>query len=131
MVKKNIWLVKYSLILLLLIVSASAFSSSWVLSWQRPVLREDGSDLLFADIDHYMLYCGTRSGDYTEQAQINRTLLSTPLPAAIDYKTKTYCVMTTVDTGGRESAYSNEKMIDLTPTQKVLPKTPTNIRIIF
>ena len=75
------------------------------LSWSAPATRTDGEPLPLSDIDGYRLYYGKKKGDYVRGADIkdgtaqSATVTGVPLG-------KYYVVMTTYDTNGIESDYS-------------------------
>ncbi len=83
------------------------------LDWTIPVVREDGTALPLDKISGYKIYYGTRSGDYTDSLNLVPAKDSTG-KAITDYNLASlphgtyYFTMTTVDTAGRESLYSNE-----------------------
>ncbi len=82
------------------------------LDWTIPVAREDGSVLPLAAIDRYKIYYGSSSGNYTASLNVNSvdasgTAVSDFNLAEFSQGTY-YFVMTTLDSGGRESPYSNE-----------------------
>lgn len=121
------------LFLVLVLFSATAFADLQV-SWEPPTQRADGTAFDPAtEIDHYTLYCdSTAGGPYVEATtQIPGTATgsaysvpaATFFPAYGDY----YCVMTTTDLGGRESAFSQEVLLTYAPAQ---PNPPTNLLII-
>ncbi|MGB5179534.1 MAG: fibronectin type III domain-containing protein [Gammaproteobacteria bacterium] len=75
------------------------------LSWSAPATRTDGEPLSLSDIDGYRLYYGKKKGEYVKGADIkdgaaqSATVTGVPLG-------KYYVVMTTYDTSGVESDYS-------------------------
>ena len=75
------------------------------LSWSAPATRTDGEPLSLSDIDGYRLYYGKKKGEYVRGADIkdgaaqSATVTGVPLG-------KYYVVMTTYDTNGVESDYS-------------------------
>ena len=72
----------------------------WKLTWIAPSQREDGSGISLSEIAGYKIYCGVESGVYNEPVQVIGTQYI--------LMTTRYCVVTTVDTDGRESTYSEE-----------------------
>jgi len=79
-------------------------------SWTPPTTYVDGSSLPANEIDSYNAYCGASSGVYT---------IATPMGNVVSYVidgdlpknnkiTTYYCVVTTIATNQKESAYSNE-----------------------
>jgi len=86
-------------------VAFNAWAYSFQITWDAPTTREDGTELLLAEIDHYDLYAdgellaAVPGGDSTTQA---------------DLSPGQHCfAMKTVDTDGRESVFSNEVCKDL------------------
>jgi len=82
------------------------------LDWAVPVTREDGSALPLKEIAKYKIYYGSSSGNYTASLSVNSVDASgrpvsdfslASLPPGTYYFT-----MTTLDSAGRESPYSNE-----------------------
>lgn len=75
------------------------------LNWSAPATRTDGEPLSLSDIDGYRLYYGKKKGEYVRGADIkdgaaqSATVTGVPLG-------KYYVVMTTYDTNGVESDYS-------------------------
>lgn len=77
-----------------------------ILNWTPPTERTDNTPLAQSEISHYMVYCGD-SGNYTEGTLVNG--LTHTIDASLYPPNSTlYCAVTTVDTDGRESAYSTE-----------------------
>ena len=85
-----------------------------VLSWVAPAERTDNSSLSMAEISGYRIYIGDSTGNYPQHVEINDAyadeynLSSITLPAGTYY-----AVMTTVDTDGRESSYSQEVVFNV------------------
>ena len=75
------------------------------LSWSAPSTRTDGEPLSLSEIDGYRIYYGKKKGEYVRGADIkdgaaqSATVTGVPLG-------KYYVVMTTYDTNGVESDYS-------------------------
>lgn len=80
-------------------------TQSIALSWVAPVEREDGTPISMADIAGYRVYFGIREGEYTNEVDVHG---SDNMQVSVDrLPTGTYyIVVTTVDSDGRESAYS-------------------------
>ena len=75
-----------------------------------PTQREDGTPLSLSAIEGYRVYYGTTAGDYQIQVNIGPATIEEDIEALIgslDSGTY-YSVVTTVDTEGRESLYSDE-----------------------
>jgi hypothetical protein len=86
--------------------SSAATNGSVTLNWVAPVARADGSPISLADIDGYRVYYGATEGNYTNRIDVNdgtaeEIALRGLTPGTI------YIVVTTYDTAGRESAYSD------------------------
>jgi hypothetical protein len=83
--------------------SGSSTYSSITLSWYKPTLNSDGSNL--NDLAGYKIYYGTSSNNYTQSidvGNITSAVISSLSPG-------TWCFATTAyDTAGNESGYSNE-----------------------
>ena len=82
-------------------------TGSVVLNWTAPVARADGSALAMSEITGYAVYYGKSAGNYPNARDINdgsdTSVTITNLPPATYYM-----VVTTRDSGGRESSYSSE-----------------------
>ena len=80
-----------------------------ILSWVAPAERTDNSSLSMAEIAGYRIYYGTTQGSYSQHVVINDAYADEYDLASINLPAGTYyAVMTTVDTDGRESSYSQE-----------------------
>ena len=86
--------------------SPAVTDSSATINWVAPVARADGSPLSLADIGGYRVYYGTTEGDYPNRIDVtDGTAVGTVLT---DLPPGTYYfVVTTQDTAGRESKYSD------------------------
>jgi hypothetical protein len=75
------------------------------LSWVAPVEREDNTPISMSEIAGYKIYYGTTQGEYTSSIDIADGSAEgykiTGLPSGTYY-----IVVTTYDTDGRESGYS-------------------------
>jgi hypothetical protein len=75
------------------------------LEWTAPVSRTDGSPLPPSEINGFTVYYGKSPGNYTYYADVSdstaQDVTVTDVPVG-----KYYVVMTTYDSGGRESGYS-------------------------
>ncbi|MGB5408431.1 MAG: fibronectin type III domain-containing protein, partial [Thiogranum sp.] len=89
--------------------AAAAQTGSVSLSWTAPVSRADGSALALSEISGYTVYYGTSSGNHPNSLIINdgsatsATINNLPLGTY-------YLVVTTLDSGGRESSHSSEAL---------------------
>jgi hypothetical protein len=80
------------------------------LNWVAPSEREDGTGLALSEIAGYRIYYGTTAGVYQNQIDINDHTAEQAQIAYIPVG-RYYVVMTTIDTEGRESAYSSEVVV--------------------
>lgn len=77
------------------------------LSWQVPVEREDGEPLALSEIDGYRIYYGNNPNDYQYSLWVPSAM--TTAYSITDLKPGAYYfAVTTLDTDGRESDYSDE-----------------------
>lgn len=81
-------------------------ASGVTLTWTAPVAREDETPLSLAEIGGYRVYYGAKEGEYPNRIDVQdgsavRAMLSDVPPGTY------YIVVTTYDTAGRESEYSN------------------------
>ena len=87
-------------------VATEVTASSATLAWVAPVARADASPLSLAEIGGYRVYYGTIEGDYPNRIDIADgsadQVTLTELPPGTYY-----FVVTTQDTAGRESKYSD------------------------
>ena len=109
--------------IMILLNSTVVSAAETTLSWSPPNTSADGSPL--TDLDGYIIYTGTESGNYTQSIDIGNTTTytATNLTENITY----YFTVTAYDTSGNESVYSNEasQLIQSPDT------TPPVISIIF
>ena len=85
-----------------------------LIRWIAPAQREDNSPIAMAEIAGYRIYYGTMPGDYQDQIEINDAYDNDA--AAEDFGVSPgtyYAVITTVDTDGRESAFSEEVVLNI------------------
>ena len=75
------------------------------MSWTAPTQNEDGSALI--DLDAYKIYYGTSPGNYSSQVRIDSPGLTTYVLNNLTPATY-YIVATAINSGGRESVFSNE-----------------------
>jgi hypothetical protein len=76
------------------------------LSWTAPVARTDGSPITVSDIAGFTVYYGTSPGSYPNRLNVNNGSATSATIAnllAVTY----YLVVTTPDSGSRESSYSS------------------------
>jgi len=93
-------------------VNESVLLSNIALSWIAPAAREDNSALSLAAIAGYKIYYGTTQGQYPNSTIINDG--SATGHTFNNFSSATYYfVVTTIDTDGRESQYSQEISISI------------------
>lgn len=103
--------------LTLLLLTFPAFADTVNGSFNHPIQREDGSTLTAAEIANFNLYV---NGVNTQSIPGTDNVFSIDLgPGSYDLN------MTTVDTDGRESVYSNT----LTQVIPALPNPPSGITV--
>ena len=76
-------------------------------AWRAPVERENGSPISMAEIAGYRVYYGKSRGNYTNEVDINGSSVMEVTLSNLTSGTY-YIVVTTVDSNGRESAFSQE-----------------------
>lgn len=82
------------------------------LNWAAPTERVGDTQLLSSEIDTYRVYYGNNSGYY--QHQIDSSKVTYDGADIINFQSGTYYfVVTTIDTDGRESQYSEEIIIEI------------------
>ena len=104
-----------NLLLLLLLISTSAIAE-----YSVPVThdgtREDGSKFdISTELSAINMYCGTKPGDYQFDVPTVLTLSADDSGMTVTITSTSngaFCVITAVDTDGRESVYSNEFILD-------------------
>lgn len=77
------------------------------LSWVAPSQRDNGDSISMSEIAGYRIYYGTVQGAYEHQIEINSGSIDQATLDDLSGGTY-YMVVTTIDTDGRESAYSDE-----------------------
>lgn len=80
------------------------------LSWVAPSAREDGTGMSLSEIAGFRVYYGAQPGDYSDTIEINDHTVVQLALASIPAGTY-YVAISTVDTGGRESALSSEVVV--------------------
>ena len=121
---------KYLLGLLLLPAVAAAnitvdpsTEPSYTITCTQPIEREDGTPLAIGEIAENRFYVGSSSGDYTDMISNLPPTCSLTVDATAVADGQYFYVVTAVDTDGRESTYSQEKVVTI---QRVKPpKAPT------
>ncbi|MBL4712691.1 MAG: hypothetical protein JKX75_09400 [Gammaproteobacteria bacterium] len=92
----------------------SAEQVSGSLSWTAPVAREDNSAISMAEIAGFRIYYGTVQNSYQQFIEVNDAYISEYALSAMNLITGTYyIVMTTIDTDGRESSFSDEVVVSV------------------
>ena len=84
---------------------AAPQTGSATVSWVAPVARADGNPLALSEIAGYILYYGESEGDYPNSLQIDDATSTSLTITDLPFGTY-YCVMTTKDTEGNESVFS-------------------------
>ena len=116
--------------LLLLLLSFNAFAVP--LTGEPPTQREDNTPFnLETELHGFNVYCGLITKDYVDSYTFQgyalpKTTWDVDLPAGVHY-----CAVTTVDTDGRESSYSNEVTVTVTVDAKYPPKSPNVVETII
>jgi hypothetical protein len=83
------------------------------LSWTAPVAREDQSPISMAEISGYRIYYGTKTGDYSQSVEVNDAYTDVVTLDNLILSETYYVVVTTIDTDGRESVYSDEVVLSV------------------
>ncbi len=89
--------------------SSGSSDSSLALSWVAPSEREDGTGLGLSEIASFRVYYGTESGNYSDTISIDDHSATQVVFTGIPSGTY-YAVITTVDTDGRESSFSDPEL---------------------
>jgi len=82
-------------------------TGSFTLNWTAPAARSDGTPLSLADIAGFRVYYSASSGSYPNSIEVADGSATSITVRDIPVGTN-YMVMTTYDSGGRESRYSPE-----------------------
>ena len=88
-------------------VSETVETGSFTLNWTAPAARSDGTPLSLADIAGFRVYYSATSKHYRNRIEVAAGSATSITARDIPVGTH-YIVMTTYDTGGRESGYSPE-----------------------
>jgi len=88
-------------------------SEAITFSWTAPVAREDESPIAMSEIAGYRVYYGTETGNYSQSIQVNDAYTDAITLDEINTAGTYYIVITTIDTDGRESAYSEEVVLNV------------------
>ncbi len=115
---KRLWIL-ITVILLTTAVTVSAQPTK--VMWDAPTTNIDGTPL--TDLDHYKVYCGASSGNYTIITAVPITPTEALLADICTGIPEPFIVVTAVDDDGNESGYSNEANCDLNA-----PQPPTGTR---
>lgn len=120
---------KIFLVIALLLITSSSYAWDDVLKWIPPTTRVDGTPLDPAtDIRSYKIYYGTESGKYTTNIDVGNVTTFTVTNLA---KRKYFFVVTTVDTDGDESVYSNEIWHKVKISPPTLDKSSVTLQVIW
>jgi len=93
--------------------SSTIAAEAQTLNWAAPVAREDESPIAMSEIAGYRVYFGTETGNYTQSIEVNDAYIDAITLDELNTAGTYYIVLTTVDTDGRESAYSEEIVINV------------------
>jgi hypothetical protein len=85
--------------------STAPETGSATLSWVAPATRANGDPLALSEIEGYTLYYGESAGNYANSRQINDVSSTSITITDLPFSTY-YFVVTTRDTLGKESAFS-------------------------
>ena len=88
-------------------------SEAQILNWTAPVAREDESSIAMSEISSYRIYFGTETGNYSQSIEVNDAYIDAITLDELNTAGTYYIVMTTIDTDGRESAYSEEIVLNV------------------
>jgi len=88
-------------------------SEAKTFSWVAPVAREDESPIAMSEIAGYRVYYGTETGNYSQSIEVNDAYIDEITLDEINTAGTYYVVITTIDTDGRESAYSEETVLNV------------------
>lgn len=111
---------KKLLVIFLLMISYIAYSGFGNLSWVAPTEREDGTQLAASEIAGYKVYI--------DGNPYNQGVLFTGSGAQLELAPGNYAGnVTTVDTAGRQSVFSNTVNIVVLAPPVGRPNPPTNI----
>jgi len=88
-------------------------SEAMTFSWTAPVAREDESPIAMSEIAGYRIYYGTETGNYSQSIEVNDAYTDAITLDEINMAGTYYIVITTVDTDGRESTYSEEIVLNV------------------
>ena len=116
---------RYTLIILLILLNTAIWATPAMagLCWKAPTERTDGTQIPRSEIAGYkILYGDISGGPYNDSLTINDNAVTCyPLQVSTDK----YAVMTTRDTEGRESGYSNIAFVP--GTELIQQSTPSYI----
>ncbi len=88
-------------------------SDAKIFSWTAPVAREDESPIAMSEIAGYRIYFGTETGNYSQSIEVDDAYIDVITLDALNTADTYYIVITTVDTDGRESTYSEEIVLNV------------------
>lgn len=92
----------------------SATIPTSVVTWVAPAAREDNSPISMAEIAGYRIYYGEIQGEYQNQYEVDDAYDNDLDPTELGLSSGVYyLVITTVDTDGRESNFSEEVTVNI------------------
>lgn len=92
----------------------------FLLSWEAPTTNEDGTPL--TDLAGYRVYYGLVPGNYSTNIDVGNVLAKV---VVLPFDTLYYFAVTAYDTGGNESAFSNE----ISKIKFLDPAAPTGLQV--
>lgn len=113
------------LLMPLLLLSSLSFAEDIHVTYEAPVAREDGSELLSSDIQHYTLYesCDGAEKTYNIDANAEDYTLSDHSPGQCSF------TLTVTDTDNQESAHSEAVAYTILKAKPLPPKLTFRQRI--
>jgi len=80
------------------------------LSWEAPSERVDGSALNLSEIAGYRIYYGSKTSVYSERIDIDDPTVTEVVVQGVFPKGDSFVVMTTIDSDGHESPWSEPEL---------------------
>jgi len=111
--------------LLLFLASFGAYAGDAVVSWDPPLLYEDGSSILAGEVTKYtVLYGQTDGGPYAYSVDVPGDVTTATITGLA--KGAWYFVATATTSNGMTSGYSNQAAKSVQGSSK--PRPPRNVR---